>query len=535
MHRSLSLSSWPSRSRSRRRAHGAPRSRHDPAARHGLTAPDRLALADGHRGSVRDRRRQAGRRRRPGLELPGARPADEPLRLHAERRGDRRLPPRPRPHLVRPGTASPAQLKKLGIKVVTEPAADNLAAGVRADQPGSAGSPATRRGDVGRRAAMQTRMTAIVASVPKPRRHLRVYHELDQTYYSATSATFIGSIYKLFGFTNIADAADSAARRLSAALGRVHLSSEPADHRPRRHDVLRPDRRDRCSAAGLEQRSRPSKHHRVVGVTTTSRRAGGRGSSTSRGRWRRSPGRNDGARPATRRRRLGSRPAASVSAPAARHGCFLVVALVVGLARRVDRHRARRDPPLGALVRPGLHVHAAARRGRPRRSSGSSARRASRSRRSSAGCSRSRARRTRASSGTRSPIRTSSASPAEPGSARRSRSSTRHGGAPAQLAVPLAAFVGATRRGRDDVRARPLGRRRAMTGALVLAGVTVATFTAAVQTFVQQQHTDVAPERLRLAARRLLDRDLERRRALRAVHRASARSSLSCTGACSTS
>ena len=49
----------------------------------------------------------------------------------------------------------------------------------------------------------------IVHSVPRSRRHLRVYHELDPTYYSATSTTFIGSIYKLFGFRNIADAADT--------------------------------------------------------------------------------------------------------------------------------------------------------------------------------------------------------------------------------------------------------------------------------------------------------------------------------------
>ncbi len=59
--------------------------------------------------------------------------------------------------------------------------------------------------------SMKTRLAAIVRSVPGSRRHLRVYHELDQTYYSATSATFIGSIYKLFGFKDIADAAGAAA------------------------------------------------------------------------------------------------------------------------------------------------------------------------------------------------------------------------------------------------------------------------------------------------------------------------------------
>ena len=54
---------------------------------------------------------------------------------------------------------------------------------------------------------MKARITAIVRSSRRPR--LRVYHELDPTYYSATSKTFIGRIYALFGLRNIADAADS--------------------------------------------------------------------------------------------------------------------------------------------------------------------------------------------------------------------------------------------------------------------------------------------------------------------------------------
>jgi iron complex transport system substrate-binding protein len=38
---------------------------------------------------------------------------------------------------------------------------------------------------------------------------LKVFHELSPDYYSATSATFIGRIYRLFGFTNVADASDT--------------------------------------------------------------------------------------------------------------------------------------------------------------------------------------------------------------------------------------------------------------------------------------------------------------------------------------
>jgi iron complex transport system substrate-binding protein len=58
---------------------------------------------------------------------------------------------------------------------------------------------------------MQSEVGAFVASVSKPARPLRVYHELDNTYYSVTSDTFIGQVYKLLGLTNIADAATGAA------------------------------------------------------------------------------------------------------------------------------------------------------------------------------------------------------------------------------------------------------------------------------------------------------------------------------------
>ena len=46
--------------------------------------------------------------------------------------------------------------------------------------------------------------------MPKAAKPLKVYHELDQTFFSATSNTFIGSVYKLFGLQNIADQAKGA-------------------------------------------------------------------------------------------------------------------------------------------------------------------------------------------------------------------------------------------------------------------------------------------------------------------------------------
>lgn len=57
-------------------------------------------------------------------------------------------------------------------------------------------------------AKMQSDIAKIVASVPKRTTPLRAYHELDNTGYSITSKTFIGSIYKLLGISSVADAAD---------------------------------------------------------------------------------------------------------------------------------------------------------------------------------------------------------------------------------------------------------------------------------------------------------------------------------------
>lgn len=56
-------------------------------------------------------------------------------------------------------------------------------------------------------AQMRSDIAEIVASVPEPSQPLRVYHELDDTYYSATSRTFVGKIYRAFGLENIADGA----------------------------------------------------------------------------------------------------------------------------------------------------------------------------------------------------------------------------------------------------------------------------------------------------------------------------------------
>lgn len=55
---------------------------------------------------------------------------------------------------------------------------------------------------------MRTRIADIVASLPARPTKLTYYHELDDTLYSATSKTFIGSLYSMVGLENVADGAD---------------------------------------------------------------------------------------------------------------------------------------------------------------------------------------------------------------------------------------------------------------------------------------------------------------------------------------
>ncbi|GGM37109.1 ABC transporter substrate-binding protein [Longimycelium tulufanense] len=55
---------------------------------------------------------------------------------------------------------------------------------------------------------MRSDIDKIVRDTPRPGRELSYYHELDPQLYSATSKTFIGQVYGLFGLRNIADSAD---------------------------------------------------------------------------------------------------------------------------------------------------------------------------------------------------------------------------------------------------------------------------------------------------------------------------------------
>jgi iron complex transport system substrate-binding protein len=100
-------------------------------------------------------------------------------------------------------------LAKLGIRVVLQVPAQSLAdAYAQIRQLGQlSGHVDAARTLV---AKMKKRIAAVVAARKSSGNGRTVYHELDPTLFSATSKTFIGRIYQLFGLRNIADAADTA-------------------------------------------------------------------------------------------------------------------------------------------------------------------------------------------------------------------------------------------------------------------------------------------------------------------------------------
>jgi iron complex transport system substrate-binding protein len=101
-----------------------------------------------------------------------------------------------------------ASLRKLGIRVLVQDAAKTLnEAYAQMDALGRiTGHVPAARALVAR---LKKRIAALVAAGTPRARGLSVYHELEPDLYSATSKTFIGRIYAMFGLRNIADAADS--------------------------------------------------------------------------------------------------------------------------------------------------------------------------------------------------------------------------------------------------------------------------------------------------------------------------------------
>jgi iron complex transport system substrate-binding protein len=112
--------------------------------------------------------------------------------------------------LLHTGGEIVGQLRALGIRVIHLPAAATLnQAYSELIQVGRAtGHPLAAQRVV---RSMKARIGAAVAQARRRgSARLSVYHELTTDYYSASSRTFIGQVYKLFGLRNIADAAAGA-------------------------------------------------------------------------------------------------------------------------------------------------------------------------------------------------------------------------------------------------------------------------------------------------------------------------------------
>jgi len=115
--------------------------------------------------------------------------------------------------------AQSQQLARLSVHVLDEPAATDVSQSYQQlTQLGAAtGHPDGAAAVVAR---MKQQIAAIARSMPK--RSATYYYELDQTYYSVTSATFIGRALRLLGLASIADSAKGAA----ASGGYPQLSAE---------------------------------------------------------------------------------------------------------------------------------------------------------------------------------------------------------------------------------------------------------------------------------------------------------------------
>jgi iron complex transport system substrate-binding protein len=112
-----------------------------------------------------------------------------------------------RPDLVvLSGRDAKRPLEKLGITTLVLPAADELDDAYA--QIRRLGKVTGHRDEANAVAArMKTEIAELLGEVPKGGDRPLAYYELDDTYFSADSTTFIGRLMKLAGFTNIADEA----------------------------------------------------------------------------------------------------------------------------------------------------------------------------------------------------------------------------------------------------------------------------------------------------------------------------------------
>jgi iron complex transport system substrate-binding protein len=119
------------------------------------------------------------------------------------------------------------QLHQLGIAVLVLPPATSLAETYRqllAVGAATGHAPAARA----LQARLRSDLATIASQVPKRKVRPAVYWELDDTFFSADSSTFIGQLLKAAGLRNIADQASGAASGYPQLSAEYVVRSDPA-------------------------------------------------------------------------------------------------------------------------------------------------------------------------------------------------------------------------------------------------------------------------------------------------------------------
>jgi iron complex transport system substrate-binding protein len=117
-------------------------------------------------------------------------------------------------------------LRTLQIPVLVEPAAQTLHdTYAQIDQLGVATGNSAQAVEIVQ--SMRSEIDDLVAQAPDFEEPPTYYHELDQTYYSVTSETFIGQIYNLVGLRNIADGAKGAGSQYPQLSAEFIVEADP--------------------------------------------------------------------------------------------------------------------------------------------------------------------------------------------------------------------------------------------------------------------------------------------------------------------
>ena len=117
-------------------------------------------------------------------------------------------------------------LEQVGVTVLLQPAAADLEEAFgQIEELGAATGQATEADELVDE--MDAKIDELVAAAADDAEGLSVYHELGPDFFSATSQTFIGSIYELLGLENIADEAGAEAPDYPQLSAEYILSSDP--------------------------------------------------------------------------------------------------------------------------------------------------------------------------------------------------------------------------------------------------------------------------------------------------------------------